>query len=86
MGRKPKTENHKNKTLSRYLKGKSYTEFAKLIEISPQHLSSILFGHRKPSLKVAIRMSVVSDGKLNLKNMRPDIYRELMKNAEVEKT
>ena len=85
MGRKPKYENHKLKQLSNYLKDKSHAEFAKSIRISATYLSLILSGNKKPSIKVVAKMNVATDGKLNLKNMRPDIYAEVMKHAEVEK-
>lgn len=85
MGRNPNNKTHKLRPLSRYLNKKSHYKFAKAIGISKTHLSLILSGLRKPSIKVVAKMNVVTDGKLNLKNMRPDIYREVMKHAEVEK-
>lgn len=85
MGRTPNNKTHKLKALSRYLNKKSHYEFAASVSISKTHLSLILSGHRKPSIKVVSRMSMATDGILNLKNMRPDIYAEVMKHAEVEK-
>jgi DNA-binding transcriptional regulator YdaS (Cro superfamily) len=85
MGRKPKIEIHKIKALSNYLNGKSHTEFARSVNISCTHLSSCLTGRSKPSLDLSVRISKVTDGAVTFKDLRPDVYKEVMKHAEVEK-
>lgn len=85
MGRKPKYENHKLKKLSNYLNGKSHAAFAKIVKTSPTHLSLILSGKKNPSLSLSVRICNATDGKVTFKSLRPDVYKEVMKHAEVEK-
>ena len=85
MGRKPKTDNHKLKVLSAYLNDKSHTQFAKSVEISCTHLSSILSGRSKPSLVLSVRISQKTKGEVTFEDLRKDIFDEVMKHAEVEK-
>lgn len=82
MGRKPKTGSHKLKALSQYLKDKSHTEFVKAVDISTGHLSMILTGKRKASLKLANRIIQHTDEEVTLKDLRPDIVKDVMKYAE----
>lgn len=85
MGRNPKTENHTLKALSKYLEGKSHSDFAFKVKISNTHLSLCLSGKKKPSLSLCVRISQATKGKVNFKHLLPDVYREVMKHAEVEK-
>ena len=82
MGRKPKTKSYKLKALGLYLKDKSHTEFVKAIEISNGHLSLILTGKRKASLKLANRIIQHTNEEVTLEDIRPDIYNGVMKYAE----
>jgi len=81
MGRKPKNKSHKLKAFSLYLKDKSHTEFVKAIEISTGHLSMILIGKRKASLKLANRIIQHTDEEVTLEDLRPDIVKDVMKYA-----
>jgi DNA-binding transcriptional regulator YdaS (Cro superfamily) len=82
MGRKPKTKSYKLKALGMYLEDKSHTDFVKAIEISNGHLSLILTGKRKASLKLANRIIQHTDEEVTLNDLRPDIVKDVMKYAE----
>lgn len=79
MGRKPDNNNHKLTALSDYLKDKNHGDFAKAIKTSPAHLSNILSGARKASLPIVNRIIQETDLEIKLKDLRPDIYEEVMK-------
>jgi DNA-binding transcriptional regulator YdaS (Cro superfamily) len=67
--------------LSIYLKDQSYTEFVKAINISTGHLSMILTGKRKASLKLANRIIQHTDEEVTLEDLRPDIVKDVLKYA-----
>ena len=79
MGRKPDNNNHQLTALSEYLKDKNHGEFAKAIQISATHLSNILSGTRKASLPIVNRIIQETNFAIILRDLRPDIYEEVMK-------
>ncbi len=83
MGRKPKNASHKLKALSMYLKDKSHTKFAKDIEISTGHLSMLLTGKRQVTLILSNRIKQHTNDEVSLKDLRPDLYKELLKSGMV---
>lgn len=87
MGRKPDNSNHQLKALSAYLEYYSgnHQDFAKMINISKSHLTNILMGRKKASLLICNKIMMQTRGDIVLKDMRADLYEEIMEYADNNK-
>lgn len=67
-----------------FLKTTSKTErerVAKEVETTVAYLFQLAGGHRKPSVKLAMRLEKASGGLLSRRDLRPDIFRDLSKES-----
>ena len=68
-------------TLKQYLKDRKQNRFAEKVGISSSHLTLILKGKRKPSLKLVNRILQGTDCEVTVKELRPDIYKDVMRHS-----
>jgi DNA-binding transcriptional regulator YdaS (Cro superfamily) len=64
--------------LKEYLKGRTQRHFAAKVGISEVHLHRILKGTRRPSRRLVNRIIQETDGEVGHKELRPDIYKDIM--------
>ena len=85
LGRKPNNKEHEVKALSEYLLDRCHEKFAESVQISKTHLSLILSGKRRASLQLVNRIIFETRFKVTLKDLNPELHKEIMKYGEMQK-
>lgn len=71
-------------TLKQYLKDRKQNRFAEKVGISSSHLTLILQKKRKPSMKLVNRIVQETDCEVTIKELRTDIYSDVMRYSTKE--